>query len=106
MSTIELKNILISKIAKIDDEVFLSAINTILDSKSETIESYNQDLQKSKEDIANGNVFIHDQVLEKLIILTDQQKKEIQHSRNEYLKGNFVENDVLNEEMEKWLGEE
>jgi predicted transcriptional regulator len=66
MSTIELKNLLISKISEIDDEVFLSAINTILDSKSETIESYNQDLQKSEDDIANGNVFTHDQVLEKI----------------------------------------
>lgn len=66
MSTIELKNILISKISEIDDEVFLSAINTILDSKSESIESYNQDLQKSENDIANGNVFSHNQVLEKI----------------------------------------
>lgn len=66
MSTIELKNILISKISEIDDEVFLSAINTILDSKSENIESYNQDLQKSENDIANGNVFSYNQVLEKI----------------------------------------
>lgn len=35
MSTVELQNLLISKISKIDDEVFLNAINTILDSKSE-----------------------------------------------------------------------
>nr|WP_315149953.1 hypothetical protein [uncultured Flavobacterium sp.] len=87
MSTIELKNLLISKIAKIDDEVFLSAINTILDSKSKSIDSSNQDFQN-------------------IIILNDQQKKEIQNSKKEYLKGNFIENDVLNEEMEKWLQEE
>jgi hypothetical protein len=66
MSAIELKNILISKISEIDDEVFLSAINTILDSKSENIESYNQDLQKSENDIVNGNIFSHNQVLEKI----------------------------------------
>ncbi|CAN1559971.1 hypothetical protein MCETHM1_02591 [Flavobacteriaceae bacterium] len=66
MSAIELKNILISKISEIDDEVFLSAINTLLDSKSENIESYNQDLQKSEKDIVNGNVFSHNQVLEKI----------------------------------------
>ena len=66
MSTIELKNSLISKIAEIDDEVFLSAINTILNSKSENIESYNKDLQKSENDIINGNVFSHNQVLEKI----------------------------------------
>lgn len=66
MSTIELKNLLISKISEIDDEVFLSAINTILDSKSESIESYNKDLQKSENDIINGNTFSHNQVLEKI----------------------------------------
>nr|WP_315203852.1 hypothetical protein [uncultured Flavobacterium sp.] len=66
MSTIELKNLLISKIAEIDDEVFLSAINTILDSKSESIESYNKDLQKSENDIIDGNTFSHNQVLEKI----------------------------------------
>jgi hypothetical protein len=88
MSTIELKNLLISKISEIDDEVFLSAINTILDSKSKSIiNSSNQDFQN-------------------IIILNDQQKKEIQNSKKEYLKGNFIENDVLNEEMEKWLQEE
>jgi hypothetical protein len=87
MSTIELKKILISKIAEIDDEVFLSAINTILDSKSKSIECYNQDFQN-------------------IIIINDQQKKEIQNSQKEYLKGNFIQNDVLNEEMEKWLREE
>jgi hypothetical protein len=88
MSTIELKNLLISKISEIDDEVFLSAINTILDSKSKSI--------------INSN----NQVFQNIIILNDQQKKEIQNSQKEYLKGNFIENDVLNEEMEKWLQEE
>ena len=87
MSTIELKKLLISKIDVIDDEAFLSAINTILDSKSNSIESYNHDLQK-------------------IIRLTEQQKKEIQLSQKEYLEGNFIENDILNEEMEIWLREE
>lgn len=87
MNTPELKNILISKISQIDDEAFLSAINTILDSKSNSIESYDSDLHK-------------------IIILTEQQKKEILNSKKEYLEGNFVENDVLNEEMERWLREE
>ncbi len=87
MSTIELKILLISKIAGIDDEVFLSAINTILDSKSKSIESNNPDLQKT-------------------IILTEQQKKEIQNSQKEYSEGNYFDNDSVNEEMEKWLREE
>jgi hypothetical protein len=87
MSTIELKKLLISKISKIDDEVFLSAINTILDSKSKSIESHNQDS-------------------EKIIILSEQQKKEIQNSQKEYLEGNYFDNDSVNEEMERWLQEE
>jgi hypothetical protein len=87
MSTIELKEILKSKIDEIDDETFLSAINTILDSKSKSGENYNQDLKK-------------------IIILSEQQKKEIQNSKKEYLEGNFIENEVLNEEMDKWLREE
>jgi len=33
MNTLELKDILISEIAKIDDESFLSALKTILDSR-------------------------------------------------------------------------
>jgi predicted nucleotide-binding protein (sugar kinase/HSP70/actin superfamily) len=87
MSTIELREILKSKIDKIDDEVFLSAINTILESKSKSGEHYYQDLQK-------------------IIILSEQQKEEIQNAQKEYLEGNFIENDVLNEEMERWLREE
>jgi hypothetical protein len=31
---------------------------------------------------------------------------EILNSKKEYLGGKFVENDILNEEMEKWLREE
>jgi hypothetical protein len=66
MNTIELKNIVISKIFEINDESFLSAINTILDSKSESLESYNLDLQKSENDIVTGDVTTHKQVLEKI----------------------------------------
>ena len=66
MSTIELKNLVISKISEINDEAFLAAINTILDSKSESAENYNLDLKKSEDDIANGNFSTHNQVLEKI----------------------------------------
>ncbi len=66
MSTVELKNVVISKISEINDEAFLSAINTILDSKSQSIEDYNLDLQKSENDILEGNVFTNNQVLEKI----------------------------------------
>ena len=84
MSTIELKNLLISKIIGIDDEAFLSALNTILDSK------------KDKNDTDSH----------KIMKLSDQQKSEILKSQKEYLQGNYFENDTLNEEMEKWLREE
>ncbi len=66
MSTVELKNILISKIAEINDEAFLIAINTILDSKSESIEDYNVDLKKAENDINLGSVATHNKVLEKI----------------------------------------
>lgn len=66
MSTVELKNILISKIAEINDEAFLIAINTILDSKSESVEDYNSDLKKAENDIDQGNIATHNQVLEKI----------------------------------------
>lgn len=66
MSTIELKNLVISKISEINDEAFLAAINTILDSKSESVENYNLGLKKSEDDIAQGNVSTHNQVLEKI----------------------------------------
>lgn len=66
MSTIELKNIVISKISEINDEAFLAAINIILDSKSENIENYNADLKKSENDILQGNIASHNQVLEKI----------------------------------------
>ena len=66
MNAIELKNSLIFKISQIDDESFLSEINTILDSKSESLESYNLDLQKSENDIVTGNVTTHQQVLDKI----------------------------------------
>ncbi|WP_396168571.1 hypothetical protein [Flavobacterium sp.] len=68
MSTVELQNLLISKISKIDDEAFLTAINTVLDEKSENIENYNLDLQKSEEDIRNGNTNTHKQVLDKIAL--------------------------------------
>lgn len=87
MNTSELRELLKSKIDHIDDEAFLSAINTILEGKSKSSINYNQDLQK-------------------IIILSEQQKEEIQNAQKEYLKGDFIENDALNEDMEKWLREE
>ncbi|WP_298391564.1 hypothetical protein [Flavobacterium sp.] len=76
MGTIDLKNIVISKISEINDEAFLAAINTILDSKSESI-----------------------------LMVSDDQKSSIKKSQKEYLEGNYFSNDSVNEEMEKWLKE-
>ena len=44
--------------------------------------------------------------LQTIIMLTEQQKKEIQNSQKEYFEGHYIDNDSVNEEMEKWLREE
>ncbi|MBK1441222.1 hypothetical protein JHJ32_14580 [Parapedobacter sp. ISTM3] len=59
MSTLELKDMLIHRIAEIDDVQFLEAIKTILDAKTETqainlIQAQVQEIQASREDIAGG----------------------------------------------------
>jgi beta-glucosidase/6-phospho-beta-glucosidase/beta-galactosidase len=74
MNTAELKNILKLRIDFINDKKFLSALNTLIESKKENI-----------------------------IVLTKEQKEIINQSQKEYSKGNFYTNDVVNEEMEKWL---
>lgn len=76
MNTSELKNILKLRIDFINDKKFLSALNTLIESKTENI-----------------------------ILLTKEQKKIINQSQKEYSEGNFSTNDVVNEEMEKWLKE-
>ncbi|MFY7741846.1 MAG: hypothetical protein ACOVQR_04310 [Flavobacterium sp.] len=76
MNTAELKNILKLRIDFINDKKFLSALNTLIESKTENI-----------------------------IVLTKEQKKIINQSQKEYSEGNFSTNDVVNEEMEKWLKE-
>ena len=67
MSTIELKNILIKRISEINDNSFLEAIMTILDSKIDSkvyhLTSNQKDsIIKSKQQIVNGEVFSNDQV--------------------------------------------
>lgn len=73
MDTVELKKILISKISEIDDNAFLEALHTILDSKSSNIEKtdykqYNFDLLKAEEDIENGRLYSHNQIKEKVAL--------------------------------------
>jgi len=75
MSTIELKDLLISRIAEIDDIQFLQAIKTILDTKTET--------QK--------------------LDLSDAQIQEIKASREDIIAGRFIEQSDLDTEMNAWL---
>jgi len=67
MTTIELKNILIHKIAAINDESFLNAIKTIVDKKSEatiykTTEVQKAQIQEGIYQIENGDFFTNEQV--------------------------------------------
>ena len=77
MTTLELKKILIHRIAEINDESFLTAINTILDSKIQT-QSH-------------------------ILILTAQQRNEIAESKKDIEKGLFIEQDDLDNEFNKWV---
>jgi hypothetical protein len=77
MTTLELKKILIHRIAEINDESFLTAIKTILDSKIQT-QSH-------------------------ILILTAQQRNEIAESKKDIEKGLFIEQDDLDNEFNKWV---
>lgn len=75
MSALELKDLLISRIAEIDDVQFLKAIKTILDTKTES------------------------QTLE----LSRTQIQEIEASREEIAAGRFIEQSDLDSEIAAWL---
>lgn len=75
MGTLELKEILISRIAEIDDVQFLKAIKTILDTKTEA------------------------QTLE----LSPAQVQEITASREDIAAGRFIEQADLDTEINTWL---
>ena len=67
MTTIELRNILIHKIAAINDKSFLAAMNTIIDTKSEkliyrTTPEQRQRIKEGQEQLARGETFSNDQV--------------------------------------------
>jgi len=69
MNTLELKNILISEIGKIDDDQFLSALKTILDSRkthANYSERYNEDLKVAEEDIQSGNFYSHNEIKDQI----------------------------------------
>jgi len=71
MSTTELKNILITHINQIDDESYLNALKTIIESKSQSssntyLEEYNNELLIAEEEIEKGNYFSHQEVKDKM----------------------------------------
>ena len=75
MSAIELKKLLIHRIAEIDDVSFLKALKTILDSKTES----------------------------KILSLTSEQRFEINESMKEIKQGLFIDQVELDKEFDKWL---
>lgn len=67
MKTVELKNILIQRIAGINDKSFLSAINTIIEAKTDsTIYKTNpeqrQKILEGRSQIARGESFTNEEV--------------------------------------------
>ncbi len=75
MGTLELKDMLISRIAEIDDVQFLKAIKTILDTKTES----------------------------QILALSEDQVREIEASREDVAAGRFVEQADLDTEITAWL---
>jgi hypothetical protein len=74
MTAIELKKLLIHRIAEINDESFLNAVKTILDTKSQS----------------------------QVIGLTDEQRSEIIESRNQIEQGFFLEQSEIDNQFNKW----
>jgi hypothetical protein len=67
MTTVELKNILIHRIAGINDRTFLTAIKTIVDTKSESIiykttPAQQLRIKEGRDQIAMGEYFTNEQV--------------------------------------------
>jgi predicted transcriptional regulator len=77
MTTIELKDILIHKIAAINDKSFLAAMNTIVDSKSET-QTYKT---------------------------TPEQRQRINEGLEQFARGESISNDQVEANIDKWLSE-
>jgi hypothetical protein len=77
MTTIELKDILIHKIAAINDKSFLAAMNTIIDSKSEKL----------------------------IYRTTPEQRQRIKEGQAQIARGETLSNDQVEEEMNRWLNE-
>jgi len=75
MTTIELKKVLIHRITEINDISFLKALNTILESKTQT----------------------------EIISLTLEQRNEIIESKKEIEQGLYIEHELLDKKVSSWL---
>jgi len=77
MTTIELKDILIHKIAAINDKSFLAAMNTIIDTKSDKL----------------------------IYKTTPEQKQRIKEGQEQIARGEAISNDQVEADIDKWLSE-
>jgi hypothetical protein len=77
MKTAVLKEIITHRIAGINDKTFLSAINTIIEAKSEST----------------------------VYKTTPEQKQRIQEAREQIAKGDFLTNKEVEMEIDKWIKE-
>ncbi len=77
MKTIDLKNHLIHKIAEINDESFLKALKTIIDSKTDST----------------------------VYTLSEEQRLKIQKGKSQIEQGNYYMNQQVEAEIDKWLEE-
>jgi hypothetical protein len=75
MSTNELRHRIIEKLSLIDDDSFLKAIQTIIESK----------------------------VNERVYKLSDFQKKRVDSGREQIRKGQTISNEALQKEIDQWL---
>mgnify|MGYP003605645351 CR=1 FL=1 len=73
MTTITLKNYLVSKISKIEDDSILVKIKTIIDQNEE------------------------------IYILSDSQIQKIENSRKQIEDGNFLTQEEMDKKVEEWL---
>ena len=77
MTTVELKNILMHRIAGINDKSFLAAIKTIIETKSKTT----------------------------IYKTTPEQRRRIKEGRAQIAKGECFTNEQVEMEIDKWLSE-
>jgi len=77
MTTFELKKLLISRIKEINDTSFLNEIKALLESKSS----------------------------EKMLMLTSEQRYEINESKKEVKKNDFIDQAELDKAVQKWASE-